>query len=32
MHKLIVREGDIEQVHEFETSELAQLYRSNLSI
>jgi len=27
MHKLIVREGDIEQVHEFETSELAQLYR-----
>ena len=27
MHKLIVRQGDIEQVHEFETSELAQLYR-----
>lgn len=27
MHKLIVRQGEIEQVHEFETSELAQLYR-----
>jgi hypothetical protein len=27
MHKLIVRQGDIEQVHEFESSELAQLYR-----
>jgi hypothetical protein len=27
MHKLIVRQGDIDQVHEFETSELAQLYR-----
>jgi hypothetical protein len=27
MHKLIVRQGDTEQVHEFENSELAQLYR-----
>jgi hypothetical protein len=27
MHKLIVRQGEIEHVHEFETSELAQLYR-----
>jgi len=27
MHKLIVRQGEIEQVLEFETSELAQLYR-----
>jgi hypothetical protein len=27
MHKLIIRQGDVEQVHEFETSELAQLYR-----
>lgn len=27
MHKLIVRQGEVEQVHEFETSELARLYR-----
>ena len=27
MYKLTVRQGDIEQVHEFESAELAQLYR-----
>lgn len=27
MYKLTVRQGDTEQIHEFETAELAQLYR-----